>query len=81
MNAKLTPGLLIIALVIAGLAGPLALLKDITPEQMTDLAYWEMVGASAIASLASGALALIALVSTALGLPLLSARFRGGDSP
>lgn len=78
MNAKLTPGLLAIALVLAALVGPLTEMQQVRehPELLTDAVFWRGVGASAIGSFATSALTLIALVSTTLGLPALFARWQ-----
>lgn len=81
MNAKLTPGLLAIALVLAALVGPLTELKQVgdRPDLITDVVFWRGVGASAIGSFATSALSLIALLSTTLGLPALFAKWGAGQ--
>lgn len=81
MNARLTPGLLAIALVLAALVGPLTELKQVgdKPDLITDAVFWRGVGASAIGSFATSALTLIALLSTTLGLPALFARWGAGQ--
>lgn len=81
MNAKLTPGLLAIALVLAALVGPLTELKQVgeQPNLITDAVFWRGVGASAIGSFATSALSLIALLSTTLGLPALFAKWGAGQ--
>lgn len=73
MNVKLTPMLLILALVLVTLVGPLTLLQDIDkdPGQLASQDYWQTVGAITIASFAKGAIALIALLATTLGIPVL----------
>ena len=81
MNAKLTPGLLAIALVMAALVGPLTEMQQVKdqPALITDAVFWRGVGASAIGSFATSALTLIALLSTTLGLPALFAKWGAGQ--
>lgn len=76
MNAKLTPGLMALALVVLTLYGPLAELRSITTDDLQSRSYWLDLGAATIASFADAAIALIAVVATALGIPLL----RGGGA-
>lgn len=76
MNAKLTPGLMAIALLVLTIYGPLAELRSITTADLQSRSYWLDLGAATIASFADAALALIAIVATALGIPLL----RGGGA-
>lgn len=75
MNAKLTPGLLAIALLVLTLYGPLSDLRTITTDDMTSQQYWLDRGATTIASFADASIAIIGVVATALGIPLISGRF------
>lgn len=77
MNAKLTPGLLLIALLIATAIGPLTALEDVKnhPELITDSVFWRDLGATAISGFATGAVALLSLLGTTLGLPALFERW------
>lgn len=78
MNAKLTPGLMALALLVLTLYGPLAELRSITTENLQDRGYWLDLGAATIASFADAAIAIIGVVATALGIPLL--RGAGGEN-
>lgn len=81
MNATLSPGLLLAALVILSAIGPLGELREITTDQMRSPAYWYDLGAATIRSVADAAIAIIGIVAAALGLPAISSRFRGGGAP
>lgn len=85
MNAKLTPGLLVIALLVLTLYGPLSTMRDITTDDMQSRTYWLDIAANTIGSFADGAIAILGVVATALGIPLISGRFsskdQGGTSP
>lgn len=76
MNAKLTPGLMAIALLVLTIYGPLAELRSITTADLQSRSYWLDLGAATIASFADAAISIIAIVATALGIPLL----RGGGA-
>lgn len=76
MNARLTPGLMAIALLVLTLYGPLAELLSITTDDLQSRDYWLDLGAATIASFADAAIAIIGVVATALGIPLL----RGGGA-
>jgi len=75
MNARLTPGLLAIALLVLTLYGPLSELRSITTDDMQSRSYWLDMAAASIASFADASIALIGVVATALGIPLISSRF------
>lgn len=77
MNAKLTPGLLAIALLVLTLYGPLAELQGITTADLQSRDYWLDMVAATIAAFAEAAIAIIGVVATALGIPLL--RGSGGE--
>lgn len=76
MNARLTPGLMALALLVLTVYGPLAELRGITTDDLLSRSYWLDMGAATIASFADAAIAIIAIVATALGIPLL----RGGGA-
>lgn len=71
MTSNLTPGIIIAGLIIGALVGPLGMLREITAEQLAQADYWREVGAAAIRSGASSALAIAGLIAAALGLPLV----------
>lgn len=91
MNAKLSPGLLLIALLIASAIGPLTQLKQVGdhPELMTQGLFWRDTAAAGISGFADAGLALLGLLGTTLGLPALFSRWsnenenknEGGTSP
>lgn len=83
MNAKLSPGLLVIALVLASLIGPLTEMQAVKdkPELIADVIFWRDIGAAFIGSFATSALTLIALLGTTLGLPALFTRWQAPDKP
>lgn len=76
MNARLTPGLMALALLVLTVYGPLAELRSITTDDLLSRSYWLDMGAATIASFADAAISIIAIVATALGIPLL----RGGGA-
>ena len=76
MNARLTPGLMALALLVLTIYGPLAELASITTDDLQSQSYWLDLGAATIASFADAAISIIAIVATALGIPLL----RGGGA-
>lgn len=75
MNARLTPGLLAIALLVLTLYGPLSELRDITTDDLTSRGYWLDMATLAVGSFADAAIAIMGVVATALGIPLLTERF------
>lgn len=71
MNAKLTPGIFLIALVVGALYGPAQTLADgISRDQLVSLAYWLDLAAAGVTSFAREFVALVSIVAAALGLPL-----------
>jgi ABC-type nitrate/sulfonate/bicarbonate transport system permease component len=74
MTGRLTPGVVLAGLTIGTAYGPLAVLRDTTPDQLADGGFWLEVGAAAVRSFAGTALALGGLIAAALGLPMLTER-------
>lgn len=81
MNARLSPGLLAIALLVLTLYGPLSALRDITTDDLTSRGYWLDVATLAVGSFADAAIAIIGVVATAVGVPLLRPASKGGEPP
>lgn len=79
MNASLSPGLLLAALVVLSAIGPLGELRSLTTDDMLSRGYWMDMASATIRSIADAAIAIIGIVAAALGLPAISSRFRGGD--
>jgi hypothetical protein len=77
-NARLTPGILVAALLVGVAWGPLTTLRAITVSDMTSEAYWQGLLAATIQSAASAVLATISLIAGVVGLPLLR---RGAPPP
>lgn len=75
MNAKLTPAMLGLALLLLTVLGPADLLAGVKgqPELLDSRSFWLDVAASAIAAFALGVKAVVAIVATAMGLPLIRA--------
>lgn len=75
MNAKLTPGVIILALILGTMVGPATQLKSVTADNLQDAGYmWELL-AQTVGSLATSVLTITGIVAAALGLPIL----RKGD--
>lgn len=82
MNAKLTPGIIAIALVVGALYGPATTLADgLSRDQLISMNYWLDLAAAGVTSFAREFVAIVAVVATALGLPLYQTRKAGGDAP
>lgn len=75
MSARLTPGVIALAVLIGTIVGPLSTLGDVTTANLTDRAYWLDMAAATIRSFASVAVAGLGLLAGAWGLPAL----RGGS--
>lgn len=76
---KLSVGVLVLALALITLQGPLSMLRELPPGALTDGAYWRDVAEAAIRSAADGGIALIGVIAAALGIPLArAARAKGG---
>ena len=71
MNTKLTPGVILLAIVLGTVVGPFTTLKDIQPSDLQSANYWLSVLATGIASLSTSVLAIVGLIAAALGLPIL----------
>ncbi len=73
MNARLTPWLLVIALLLITLLGPVDLLASVqqNPDLLTSQSFWLQVLAASVAAFALGVKAVVGLVAAALGIPLL----------
>lgn len=65
-------GVLVAGFVVGTLYGPLAMLRDVTPEQLASEAYWLDVAAATLRAAASTGIALGGIVAAALGLPVLA---------
>lgn len=76
MNAKLTPGIIVIGVALATIAGPLYLMREVTAEQLVSQSYWLEVAATTVRSFAVAAGAAISIVGAAIGLPQLFGRWR-----
>jgi hypothetical protein len=74
MNAKLSPGILAIALLIGTVYGPLVTLKDVTRDSLTSLNYWLDLASAGLRSFATTGISLVAVVGAALGLPMWQTR-------
>lgn len=84
MNARLTPWLLVIALLLITLLGPVDLLAGVQqdPDLLTSQSFWLQVLAASVAAFALGVKAVVGLVAAALGIPLLqSAAAKGKPDP
>jgi hypothetical protein len=86
VNAKLTPAMLILALLLATLLGPIDLLAGVKdhPEVLQQRSFWLEVAGATIAAFALGVKAIVAIVATAIGLPLIRAnapKVEGGGEP
>lgn len=82
MNSRLTPGVIILALIVGALYGPASTLADgLTREQLVSLNYWLDLAAAAITSFAQQFLAIVAIVAAALGLPLYQRRSETPPGP
>lgn len=73
MNARLTPWLLVLALLLITLLGPVDLLAGVQrdPDLLTSQTFWLEVLAASVAAFALGVKAVVGIVATALGIPLL----------
>lgn len=81
MEARLTPAVILIAIAIGTVIGPLSTLGDVTTADLTDKSYWLDMLAATIRSFASVAVAGLGLVAGAWGLPALRERGKPGESP
>lgn len=78
MNSRITPGVIILALIVGALYGPAqTLASGLTREQLVSLNYWLDLAAAGITSFAQQFLAIVAIVAAALGLPLYQRRAEG----
>lgn len=75
MNARLTPAMLALALLLLTILGPVDLLAGVKddPSLLDSRSFWLDVAASAISAFALGAKAIVGIVATAMGLPLIRA--------
>lgn len=76
MNAKLTPGVILIGVLLGTMIGPFTTLKDIAtdPGQIASTHYWMFVGAQTIGSFATSALTGIGILGASMGLPMWQQR-------
>ena len=83
MNARLTPAMLALALLLLTILGPVDLLATVkdNPTLLDSRAFWLDVAASAISSFALGAKAIVGIVATAMGIPLIRAATAKPDLP
>lgn len=79
MNARLTPGILLVGLAVGTLLGPLGTLREVTVADLDSAAYWRGILADAIRAGATALTAELSVLGAALGLPLF--RRQGGESP
>ena len=71
LNAKLTPGIILLALGVGTLFGPAQTIADgVTRDQMISLNFWLDLAAAATTSLGREFLAVAGVVGASLGLPL-----------
>lgn len=78
MNSRLTPGVILLALLVGAVYGPAQTLAGgLTRDQLVSANYWLDLAAAGITSFAQQFLAVVAIVAAALGLPLYQAT-RGG---
>jgi len=74
MVGRLSVGVLIAGLLVGTAYGPLAMLRDVQPDQLADAGYWREVAAATLRSAAATGLSLGGIVAAALGLPMLRQR-------
>ena len=74
MEAKLTPWVIILAVAIGTVVGPLSTLGEVTTDNLTDQSYWLDMLAATIRSFASVAVAGLGLLAGAWGIPALRKR-------
>jgi hypothetical protein len=75
MNARLSPWLLLVALGLVTLLGPVELLAGVKDNShlLEDREFWLSVLAATISAFALGLKAIVGIVAAALGVPLLRA--------
>ena len=73
-TARLTPGIVLAALVVGTLLGPLSTLREVTVADLNSPDYWQGILADTIRAASSATVAVISVLAGSLGLPLL----RGG---
>mgnify|MGYP001569825293 CR=1 FL=1 len=71
MNAKLTPWVIILAIAIGTIVGPLSSLGEVTTDNLQDQSYWLDFLSATIRSFASVAVAGLGLLAGAYGVPAL----------
>lgn len=81
MNAKITPWVIVAAILIATLYGPFSQLSSVTKDNLTSSDYWLGIGAATLQSFASGVLAMIGIVAGALGLPVIKGLVTTAETP
>ena len=74
IGAKLTPGIVALAIAIGTLWGPLGELSSITPDNLTNTAYWKDVLTSMIGSGADAIRQAATILAAAIGIPMWANR-------
>jgi hypothetical protein len=73
MDLKLTPVIILVAILLLALAGPadkLALLEG-QPHLMGDAIFWRDVAASAVSTIGKSYEPIVTIIATAFGIPML----------
>ncbi len=71
MNTKLTPGVILLAILLGALVGPATTLRNVSSANLQDASYWWDLAAATMSSLASTILTIVGVVAASLGLPIL----------
>lgn len=81
MTTKLTPGVILLAILLGALVGPATTLRNVSSANLQDASYWWEIAASTLGSFATTVLTITGLVAAALGLPIVKGSNDAGPTP
>ena len=81
MNARLTPGVILLAILLGTLVGPATTLRSVSSANLQEASYWWDIAAATIGSLATTVLTIVGVVAASLGLPILKGNGDASGSP
>lgn len=71
MNTRLTPAVIILAVLLGTIIGPFTQLKNVSADDLQSGSYWWDIAAATLSSFATSTLTVVGIVAAALGLPIM----------